>query len=169
MNNTYSILEKSTIKKAFLGPQGIEIASSKQQFRKLQQSLLKHERLRQAASAESDLSWFVIGKDTELGDLFYVNKHDTEQAVYLGVFNEKLDHWESTLVSTSLVGFVECLALLSQLTEQKEAQFVPTSTSIFDLEKLETMGKELAEISEHVDFWKSFFISYVQWLQDEYV
>lgn len=169
MKSIYAEIEKSSTKKAFLGPQGIELAASKQQFRSLQTTFIKSERTRGAIKSDLEVKWCVVGKDTELGDIYYVDVNDNKQAVYFGVFNEKTDSWESILVSSTLIGFIHCINILNELTAQNEPIFVPNSSLIFDLELLETTGIKLAEISENVDFWKTFFVSYVEWLQDEHI
>lgn len=157
---------------AYLGPQGINLLSDDKPFKQAQVGYsVDKNGANIAANSEGtwQSTWIVIAKDTELADPYYVDLSDKQLAVYTAVFCEEKNQWQSSLVATTLSGFIECIALLYQFTGQKEPQFIPDSSSIFDLERLETCGIQLATISEHTDFWKSFFISYVEWLQDEHV
>ncbi|GAA6204519.1 hypothetical protein [Thalassotalea sp. SU-HH00458] len=157
---------------AYLGPQGIKLITEERAIKKAQIGYSIDKNGANIASNQPgswQRHWLVIAKDTELGDPYYVEINNTQLPVYTAIFNETTHQWQTTLVATSLTGFVECIDLLFHFTEQDEPKFVPDSTAIFDLEKLEIFGKQLAHISENTDFWQGFFISYVEWLQDENV
>jgi hypothetical protein len=173
MNTTeISALLKSAQPEAYLGPQGIKLITDEGAIEKAQigYSIDKNgANLTSRQPGAWQRHWLVIAKDTELGDPYYVEVNHAKLPVYTAIFNESTHQWQTTLVATSLTGFIECINLLFHFTEQREPQFIPDSTAIFDLEKLETFGMQLANISENTDFWKSFFIGYVEWLQDEHV
>lgn len=170
-NELLALLPKSE-SEAFLGPQGIKLFTDEKIFNQAQVGYsIDKNGANIAANSEGtwQSTWLVIAKDTELADPYYVDLNDKQLAVYTAIFCQDTNQWQSTLVASTLSGFLECISLLYQFTEQTEPQFIPNSNSIFDLEKLEACGIQLATISEHTDFWKSFFISYVEWLQDEHV
>ena len=163
---------KQTKSEAYLGPQGFKVLTDKKQ---LQQAQIGYSIDKNGVNISGDImgswqrTWFVVAQDTELGDPYFIDFDDAQLNVYTAVFNEEVNQWQSTLVATSLQGFIECINLLFEFTQQITPQFIPDSTSIVDLEKLEIFGMKLAEISENTDFWKTFFIGYVEWLKDEIV
>ena len=172
--NTTEILAllKSAQPEAYLGPQGIKLITDESAIEKAQigYSIDKNgANLTSSQQGAWQRHWLVIAKDTELGDPYYVELNNAALPVYTAIFNESTNQWQTTLVATSLAGFIESIDLLFHFTEQREPKFIADSTAIFDLEKLETFGMQLANISENMDFWKGFFISYVEWLQDENV
>jgi hypothetical protein len=172
--NSIDLLEllKASQSEAYLGPQGIKTLTDGKSFEQAQVGLSIDKNGANIAANTAGTwqsSWCVIARDTELGDPYYVDLNDEHLTVYTATFCESISQWQSILVASTLSGFLECVALLYKFTEQSQPQFIPDSTSIFDLEKLETFGIQLATISENTDFWKSFFISYVEWLQDEHV
>lgn len=165
-------LLKSAQSDAYLGPQGIKFITDERAIQKAQigYSIDKNgANITSSQQGSWQRNWLVIAKDTELADPYFVEVNSTHLPVYTAVFNETTQQWQTTLVATRLTGFIECIDLLFHFTEQSEPKFVPDSTAIFDLEKLETFGMQLAKISENTNFWKGFFISYVEWLQDENV
>lgn len=157
---------------AYLGPQGIKLLNDE---KSLQQAQVGFSIDKNGANISGDTvgtwqrSWLIIAKDTELADPYYVDLNDEQLAVSTAVFCQESNQWHSTLVATTLSGFLECISLLYHFTKQEQPQYIPDSNCIFDLEKLETFGIELTTISETIDFWKNIFISYVEWLQDEHV
>lgn len=173
MNRTdVFLLLVNTQPEAYLGPQGFQIPRSKKEFEQGQVGFSVDKsgaNLTGTAKGMWQKSWCVIAKDTELGDPYYIDLLDEKLAVYTAVFNEKTVRWESIFVASSLKGFLECIELLYHFTEQEQPQYLPDSKSIFDLEKLELFGMKLAEVCDNTEFWKRFFIGYVEWLQDENV
>jgi hypothetical protein len=172
--NYQELLEllKPVQSEAYLGPQGVKIFSNDKSFKQAQVGFSIDKNGANITSNRAGAwqrTWLVIAKDTELGDPYYVDLNDENLTVYMAVFCESTNQWQSTLVASKLSGFIECISLLYNFTEQNQPQFIPNSSSIFDLEKLETFGIQLATISENMDFWKDFFIGYVDWLQDEHV
>jgi hypothetical protein len=165
-------LLKQAKSEAYLGPQGFKVFVDKKTFKKAQigYSVDKNgSNITVNKLGSWQKSWCVIAQDTELGDPYFIDFDDKQLNVFTAVFNDEVNQWQSTLVATSLQGFIECINLLHEFTQQSKAQLIPDSSSIFDLETLEKFGMQLAEISENTDFWKSFFIGYIHWLHDEVV
>jgi hypothetical protein len=158
-------------KEVFFGPQGFHVVVKTAELNKAQigysvdkngVSLVN----REIGNWQS--SWIVIAKDTELGDPYFVDLNDEKLAVYTALA-EKENKWEQTLVASTLMGFSQCLSAIHQQCEQKSAMYVPDESCIFDLEILETFGKQLVEFAQTNDFWQNFFVGYVDWLRDEHV
>ncbi|MDG1751887.1 MAG: hypothetical protein P8I03_09545 [Thalassotalea sp.] len=165
-------LLKGSQSEAYLGPQGIKLLTNEKDFKQAQVGFsIDKNGANISGNSEGtwQRTWVVVAKDTELADPYYVDLNDENLTVYTAIFCEEINQWQSTIVSSTLSGFIECISLLFNFTEQNQPQFIPDSSSIFDLEKLEIFGIQLATISENTDFWKNFFISYVEWLQDEHV
>jgi len=161
-----------TKSEAYLGPQGFKVLTNKKE---LQQAQIGYSVDKNGANISGNTigswqrNWCVFAIDTELGDPYIIDLDDSMHQVFTAVFNEEVNQWQTTLVASSLKGFIECINLLFEFTLQIKPQYIPDSTSIFDLERLETFGMKLADISENTDFWKTFFIGYIKWLQDEIV
>lgn len=158
-------------KEVFFGPQGFRVVSKTAELNKAQigfsidksgQSLVGQDK------GNWQSSWLVIANDTELGDPYFVDLNDENLAVYTALAEEE-NQWQSTLVSSSLQGFAQCLTAIYLQCQQKSAMYVPDESCIFDLEQLEIFGKSLVEMAQTNDFWQHFFVGYVDWLRDEHV
>jgi hypothetical protein len=164
-------------KEAFFGPQGFNVVARMAEFNKAQVgysidkngvSLVNSDSNNEDMNGNWQSSWFVIATDTELGDPYFIDINDENLAVYTALAEEE-NQWQLTLVSSTLDGFSKCLTAIHQQCEQKFAIYVPDESCIFDLEILETFGKQLVEFSQTNDFWQNFFMGYVDWLRDEHV
>ena len=158
-------------KEVFFGPQGFSVITKTAVLKKAQIGYAIDKK--GASLVNSDVgnwqsSWFVISTDTELGDPYFIDFNDEHLAVYTAVAEEE-NQWQTTLVSASLDGFEKCLTAIYQQCEQKSAMYLPDDNCIFDLQVLESFGKQLVEFSQTNDFWQYFFIGYVDWLRDEHV
>jgi hypothetical protein len=158
-------------KEVFFGPQGFSVITKTAVLKKAQIGYAIDKK--GASLVNSDVgnwqsSWFVIATDTELGDPYFIDFTDEHLAVYTAVAEEE-NQWQTTLVSASLDGFEKCLTAIYQQCEQKSAMYLPDDNCIFDLEVLESFGKQLVEFSQTNDFWQHFFVGYVDWLRDEHV
>ncbi|MEW6992566.1 hypothetical protein AADZ91_18025 [Colwelliaceae bacterium 6441] len=157
---------------AYLGPQGFKILAS---IKALELGQLGYSLDKNGANIAGNTpgswqkNWYVIAKDTELGDPYYIDQNDEKLPVYTAIYNKENNQWQSTPVSCTLTAFIECIDLLHHFTKQKQPQYIPDSSSIFDLERLENFGMQLAHLSEETAFWQSFFVSYVDWLTDDTV
>jgi hypothetical protein len=179
MNQTELLNKLKTFehKEVFFGPQGFNVVARMAEFNKAQVgysidkngvSLVNSDSDNESKSGNWQSSWIVIAKDTELGDPYFVDITDENLAVYTALA-EKENQWQLTLVSSTLDGFSKCLTAIHQQCEQKSAMYVPDESCIFDLEILETFGKQLVEFAQTNDFWQNFFVGYVDWLRDENV
>jgi hypothetical protein len=164
-------------KEVFFGPQGFSLVTKTAEFNKAQigysidkngKSLVNNGNVSESISGNWGRSWVVIAKDTELGDPYFVDLNDENLAVYTALAEEE-NQWQTTLVSSSLHGFAQCLTAIYQQCQQKSAMYVPDENCIFDLEIIENFGKSLVEIAQTNDFWQNFFVGYVDWLRDEHV
>ena len=164
-------------KKVFFGPQGFNVVSKTVELNEAQigysidkngKSLVNSDSNNENMSGNWQSSWVVIATDTELGDPYFIDITDENLAVYTALA-EKENQWQPTLVSSTLDGFSKCLTAIHQQCQQKSAIYVPDESCIFDLEILETFGKQLVEFAQTNDFWQNFFVGYVDWLRDEHV
>ena len=158
-------------KEAFFGPQGFHVVVKTAELNKAQIGYSVDKNGVSLVNSEIgnwQSSWVVIAKDTELGDPYFIDMNDDQLAVYTALA-ETENHWELTLVSSSLEGFSKCLTAIHQLCQQKSAMYLPDENCIFDLQVLENFGKQLVELAQTNDFWQNFFVGYVDWLRDEYV
>lgn len=167
-NRLLSLLSKGANKKVYFGPQGFIVAANEQDFDSFQQGFGVH-------SDGSDLcglkagdwqrSWLVIAIDTELGDPYFVDCSDKNLPVYTALCCEGL--WQKELVATSLHGFLQCLELLFEQGQQKNAQFVPDETTLTDIILLAQLKDNLVKSSQSESFWALFFECYFDWLNDD--
>jgi|GEM_PF-861477 len=162
-------------KEVFFGPQGFSVVAKTAELNKAQIGYSIDKNGTSLVNNESDnktgnwcSSWIVIAKDTELGDPYFVDLKDENLAVYTALAEEE-NQWKTTLVSSSLDGFAQCLTAIHQQCQQKSAMYVPDDNCIFDLEVIENFGKSLVEIAQTNDFWQNFFVGYVDWLRDDHV
>ncbi len=158
-------------KEAFFGPQGFKVMAKTAELNKAQvgYSIDKDGKsLVDSKIGNWQASWFVIAKDTELADPYFVDLEDENLAVYTALAEEE-NQWEPVLVASSLTAFAQCLTIIHQQCPQKSPLYVPDDSCIFDLEVLETFGKSIVEVAQTNDFWQHFFVGYVDWLRDEYV
>jgi len=164
-------------KEVFFGPQGFHVMTKTAELNKAQigysidkngTSLINIGSDTENKSGNWQSSWVVIAKDTELGDPYFIDMNDEHLAVYTALAEEE-NQWQRTLVSSALEGFSKCLTAIHQQCQQKSAMYLPDENCIFDLEVLETFGKQLVELAQTNDFWQNFFVGYVDWLRDEYV
>ena len=158
-------------KEVFFGPQGFSVITKMATLNKAQIGYAVDKK--GASLVNNDIgnwqgSWLVIATDTELGDPYFIDLADEHLAVYTAIAEEE-NQWQATLVSASLVGFEQCLTAIYQQCQQKSAMYLPDESCIFDLQILETFGKQLVEFSQTNDFWQHFFVGYVDWLRDEHV
>lgn len=156
------------IKETYFGPQGFVIANTQSELQAAQIGYAIHPDgvdLTGFRSGEWQKSWLVFGRDTELGDPYFVDTSEQQLPVYTAMQIEGL--WQPEAVASSLASFMQCLALLRTHATQEIAQFVPDETSLVDKEVLKQLHTNLVEISGCASFWTLFFECYNDWLQDD--
>ena len=164
-----ALLNQVDQKSIFFGPQGFEIFTTKSEIGKAQvgYGLDKHG---QDLSGENEgdwhFSWLVIGRDTELGDVYFIDLNNNDCPVFTAFKGESA--WEVDPVATSLVGFIACLRVLFKHGKQQGAVFVAEPNSIVDPILLKSLQSELIALSNNESFWTLFFNGYSGWLSEEY-
>ncbi len=150
----------------YFGPQGFSLFTSKQQLKKAQRDYAS---AKGAASKAPQMlwqdNWQVIGRDTELGDPYFIDTESNDLTVMTGFFGDK--GWQVELVATSLVDFIRCLHLIAEHGRQTQPVFIPEQDTISDTFTLQMMQTKLIELSGVEGFWTAFFKCYLDWLQEE--
>lgn len=157
-------LHKSDI---FFGPQGFALATTAQALVQAQQGFSCYPDGSPLPSSEAGNwqdNWLVIATDTELGDPYFVDTTDEQQAVYTAILTD--DGWQKQLVSNSLNSFVACLQLLAKTSNQEQATIFPDENTLADKNQLTTLMKKLIKLSSGESFWRLFFECYYDWLED---
>ncbi len=189
MNTAALLTELSTLKskEVYFGPQGFLICQSEKELAQGQQEFglsacsgsgsnsvtpdAETQVTAQVATQvkinhpSTDAQWVIIGKDLEIGDPYFVNLTDEQLSVYTAIPTE--NPWQPELVSTSLLGFLECVTLLAKQSKQSEAKVLPDNATLIDEETLLKLKDGLVELSCHADYWDRFFEHYIIWLFDD--
>ena len=167
-NELLNLLHKSNDIEFYFGPQGFALAES---VDALLQSQVGYSIDPLGApitgEAEGDWrnEWVVIGKDTELGDPYFLDISQQALPVYTAFPTES--GWEIEAVAKSLNSFLGCLSQLKNTGRQTQAIFVPDVQSITSSEALTELKATLITCSECPAFWTKFMDSYIDWLEDE--
>lgn len=168
INKIVSTLSKLDSNEVFFGPQGFIVSNTLLALEEAQKGFSKDAEghaLSGSNAGDWQSSWFVIARDTELGDPYFVDINDHALCVYTAFLGDA--GWEVESVTTSLSGFVDCMNILSSNGAQKEAQFVPDENTITDELTLKDLSDQLSEHAENKPFWAMFFRCYQDWLLED--
>lgn len=167
-----SVLNALAHQSVFFGPQGFNNVTSQAQLHKAQLgfgiSELGQETAQQGTTIEAgqwQASWQVVGRDTELGDPYFVDTQHGDLPVYTGFLADK--GWEVEQVATTLPSYVRCMQLLLTHGGQTQAHFFPDHSSITDEATLAQLEQELIELSGCQHFWQLFMQCYRDWLVED--
>jgi hypothetical protein len=167
-NKLLTIVDTLDSHKIFFGPQGFIIANTSVALTEAQYGFGQDEEGNDLSGSNAEdwqPSWVVIARDTELGDPYFVDVRQGDFPVYTAFLGES--GWETEIVATSLLGFVNCMNLLNGNGKQTEAQFVPDENTIVDDGTLNKLQQQLCESAENKPFWQMFFRCYQDWLVEE--
>ncbi|WP_286266772.1 SMI1/KNR4 family protein [Thalassotalea atypica] len=163
-----ALLNQTGQKNIFFGPQGFELLINEDEVARGQIGY-GLDAQGQSLSGESEgdwqYSWLVIAKDTELGDVYFIDLNDDDCPVFTAFKGE--DTWEIEQVATSLAEFIACLQVLFDHGQQRSAMFVVESSTIVDPILIKKLQASLIEASQCPAFWTQFINGYTAWLSDE--
>lgn len=165
LSNILSTLKHDAV---FFGPQGFLLITSTSTFSQAQHGFGRDEEgndLSGSNVGDWQSSWQVIARDTELGDPYFVDIYDQDFPVYTAFLGES--GWESEQVSTTLMGFIDCMHLLQNQGEQTQAKFFPDEETLVDETKLAQLQQQLTDMSAVAGYWQYFFRCYLDWLQED--
>ncbi|NQY65210.1 MAG: hypothetical protein HRT38_16105 [Alteromonadaceae bacterium] len=152
----------------FFGPQGFRTVTNAEDLEHAQVSYSYDENgtdLTGTNEGDWQKSWVVIAVDLEMGDPYFIDTRQDNLPVYTAVPYD--GPWLPELVATSLEGFLSSLVELTRGRQQRAPQFVPDDSSITDEETLEQLAEKLTKLSGDDQFWQTFFVNYVDWLEDD--
>lgn len=149
-------IQKSLLTTAYFGPQGFQLFSNEDEQNIIQDKF--------AAEPAWNNDWFVIGVDTELGDPYIIVKNSDSAVVYTAVFEG--DEWALIEVAVTIDAFIKCLTLIKDSNVQTEGLYVPDDSTLTDRELLKYLEEQLIATSECKEFWKQFFVCYIDWLEE---
>ena len=150
------LFNKLNSKTVFFGPQGFSFADS----------LAALDEFEKSYNIDGwKNSWVTFCQDTELGDPYFIDTLDSQYPVYTAMHGE--GGWEKELVSSSLEGFIECMNILNNASNQEYAQIIPDESTITDGILLNALKIKLIESSKCKEFWDMFFACYLDWLEED--
>lgn len=153
----------------FFGPQGFRVVANIEELQHAQVSYSYDEEgavLTGTNEGDWQESWVVIAIDLEMGDPYFIDTAQENFPVYTAVPYD--GPWLPEMVASSLEGFLNSLILLmSSSNQQDSAKFVPDETAIVDEAILMGLQEQLIKVSGVGEFWQTFFVNYVDWLEDE--
>lgn len=108
--------------------------------------------------------WLVFGRDTQLGDPYFVDTSAGDLPVYSAMHG--MGKWEPLDVCPTLKGFLAALRHLHQAAGQSAAQIEPDGSTMTGRPQLKKLEDELAALSGERDFWKDMFERHTEWLEE---
>lgn len=111
-------------------------------------------------------SWYVVGRDTVVGDPFFVDLNAENLPVYTAMHGT--GSWEPSLVSSSLAGFMSALAYLQGKSGQDADLVEPDENTISDKKELKKIYRHLISLcgEEASFFWECFIEQHQDWLAE---
>jgi hypothetical protein len=108
-------------------------------------------------------SWCVVGRDTLVGDPFFVDTSSKILPVFTAMHGVGI--WEPRQVSDSLAGFLSGLEYLREQSKQKAELIIPDETTIVDDSELREILHKLVLFcgESSKGFWKEFFEQHKNW------
>lgn len=111
-------------------------------------------------------TWYVIGRDTIVGDPFFVDLGSEGLAVYTAIHGT--GSWEPDLVSTSLEGYISAVQFLQQKSGQDSDLIEPDENTIRDEKALAAILSRLIALcgQDAHSFWENFIEFHQDWIEE---
>lgn len=150
----------------YFGYAGFAI-ESKQTFEEAQLGYRTHPNGNElTGSREGDwkTSWFVIGRDTVVGDPFFVDLGSENLPVYTAMHGA--GSWDPTLVSRSVSGFISSIEYLKKKSNQDTELVEPDENTIRDEIELGKLYTHLISLcgEDASFFWECFIEQHKDWI-----
>lgn len=111
-------------------------------------------------------AWYVVGRDTTVGDPFFVDVTSSALPVYTAMHGA--GSWDPTLVSASFTGFMGSLEVLKNKSGQDIDLIDPDEHTIRDEGELEEIHSEIVRLcgTDSEFFWECFFEQHQDWIAE---
>jgi hypothetical protein len=111
-------------------------------------------------------TWYVIGRDTTVGDPFFVDLSSDKLPVYTAMHGT--GSWDPELVSATFSGFLAGLELLQNSSGQDMDLVDPDETTIRDDAELEDIRTQILSVcgEDSAFFWECFFEQHQEWIAE---
>jgi len=111
-------------------------------------------------------SWYVIGRDTVVGDPFFVDLSTENFPIYTAMHGA--GNWNPTLVSKDLSGFFSSINYLQKKSNQDSDLIEPDENTISDEVELGKIYKHLISLcgEDASFFWECFIEQHQDWITE---
>lgn len=111
-------------------------------------------------------TWYVIGRDTTVGDPFFVDLSSDDLPVYTAMHGT--GRWDPDQVSDTFAGFLSSLQFLQDKCNQDSDLLDPDENTIRDEEELEAIHRHILSLCSEGSafFWECFFEQHQEWLAE---
>lgn len=109
-------------------------------------------------------AWYYIGRDTLVGDPFFVDTNSESLPVYTAMHGQ--GGWDPELVSESLAGFLTSLKYLKEKSKQEVDLIEPDENTISGDNELEDIHKHVLSLCGENSsfFWECFIEQHQDWI-----
>ncbi len=166
MNELNRILREYELSEIFFGSQGFLIYVP-EDLEKEQLGYSVHpdgSDLTGSKTGDWQKEWVVFGRETTLGEPFFVDTAQESLPVYTAMHG--MGSWEPSQVSPGLSGFLSSLAHLKQVSPVGYSRIDPDETTITNRDELEALQQKLNELNNEEYFWSEFIERHLEWLDE---
>lgn len=109
-------------------------------------------------------TWYTIGRDTTVGDPFFVDTSRADYPVYTAMHGQ--GEWSPVLVSSSLHDFIASLKFIKDKSNQSEELIEPNDSTITDEDELDEIKSHLVSLcgNESDEFWDMIIEQHQDWI-----